>query len=525
MSTIQQLKTNHDTVIRQKTLPKSISTDNQADLFDGLADELLDRGFTQVADTTALQALSGTNYKNVVVKDNGIYLYKSSGTPNGSTIFAATGGGVYEKQFALQSLIIDVTYSELVDLIDDSELIPEVKYKITDFATRHFLIGNYGQDISVAFTGTTEPLIVTAIDVNKLDKATISPLYPQDIIYYDWDPANWLTDVGFSDITAYNYVDPNTATIISNFKGVIYYREDTYKNNITNYDFRNVKFRRYAHNSPIFTDSLPYSQYTVVSSSGLLYMAKLNVLVGSVITDETKWLKLFTDLNTNYINSNKTTNNTKIPVNSLDFIDMLTFSGNYAAFINNKVYYIDDAFNYNESGTILSNNVFYHAGNGLVKNNNIINSYSNTFLNVCDKNNVYKSRYSIYHKVVGNEFKGNASVTESTFTEAYYNKIGVILNSFFGFNFNNNDINNISTSSFGSNSNNNIITNITDCEFKNNFQNNTMMYPCVLLNTNFSSSTLVYIGYSKIISMNSSGVNRLSYINGSDVLTIANPTD
>lgn len=102
--TITDLKNSHDSVIRQKTLPSSITTDNQADLLDSLADELLSRGVKQVANTTALSALSGADHRNVIVENNGIYSWESSGTPNGTTIFAATGGGVYVRKFSSEPL-------------------------------------------------------------------------------------------------------------------------------------------------------------------------------------------------------------------------------------------------------------------------------------------------------------------------------------------------------------------------------------------------------------------------------------
>jgi len=262
MSTISQLKTNHDTVIRQKTAPKSISTDNHADLLDGLADEVLDRGVTQVLDTTELQALSGANYRNVVVKDNGIYKWKASGTPNGTTIFAATGGGIYEKQFgAIQNLIVDTTYANLVILIGNSELIPGLKYRITDFQTVHYMMNsgfiltdvNPSGDINV---GTIEPLIVTAITSDTLDKLAISETYPQDIIYYDWNPENWKRDNSFSDVTITNNV--NTATIVPGWKGVIYFRHDTQWNNYKKNDFRNVKYRRYKPTAPDWNNATAY---------------------------------------------------------------------------------------------------------------------------------------------------------------------------------------------------------------------------------------------------------------------------
>lgn len=54
---------------------------------------------TDAADFTALSALSGANYKYVFVTDEGVFKYLSSGTPNGTTIFAASGGGTWNLVF------------------------------------------------------------------------------------------------------------------------------------------------------------------------------------------------------------------------------------------------------------------------------------------------------------------------------------------------------------------------------------------------------------------------------------------
>jgi hypothetical protein len=53
-----------------------------------------------VADVTALQAKGRPDSLQILVEGNGIYNWASSGTPNGSTIFSATGGGVWKKVLA-----------------------------------------------------------------------------------------------------------------------------------------------------------------------------------------------------------------------------------------------------------------------------------------------------------------------------------------------------------------------------------------------------------------------------------------
>lgn len=65
-----------------------------------LSAEQLSRGIKSVADTTALSAVSGADFRNVAVKDSALYEWLSSGTANGTTIFAASGGGVWSKVFS-----------------------------------------------------------------------------------------------------------------------------------------------------------------------------------------------------------------------------------------------------------------------------------------------------------------------------------------------------------------------------------------------------------------------------------------
>ncbi len=541
MSTIQQLKTNHDTVIRQKTLPKSISTDNQADLFDGLADELLDRGVAQAVDTTALQALSGVNYKNVVVKDNGIYLYKSSGTPNGTTIFAATGGGVYEKQYAgIKDLIIDVTYSELVDLIDDSELIPGVKYRITDFATRHFLINpdiTNSQDLNVKFTGDIETLIVTAIDVNKLDKVAISPLYPQDVIHYDWNPANWLTDVGFSDVTDCDYVDPNTATIIDNFEGVIYYRHDTRRNNKFGYDFRQVTFRRYKSNPTAWDSDTTYAIGDVVKyTSGLT--TKVYVSMQDSNLNQTPEQPLHSNYWIETVDLTKTdkwafgsNSFNLVPTDSNIFQDIKTFNpitanDTYDTLVSDNDFtprYSDITWT---NKTILTNTV-YHLDADLL-NNNKINLTDSTLTTPCYfniffgfKNIIGKRAYtndmrSFSQNLIGDDFSNNISYSnqflgnriDGTFGANTLDSNSTFVNNFVGFGFGANRINA------------HIVFNL----FGKNLRYNELASDMGSLNLTADLILMSYT-YQKKIYNNSANVLKLEYLNAANVLTIANPTD
>ena len=104
--------------------------------------------------------------------------------------------------------IIDVTYDELVALMDpsDERLVPGQFYRITDFATVHWMVdcnNNYILDDTdgekVIHTGTTEPLIVFATSENTLSPFAYSETHPEDIIRYDWNVTNWESKKMFYD--------------------------------------------------------------------------------------------------------------------------------------------------------------------------------------------------------------------------------------------------------------------------------------------------------------------------------------
>ena len=99
--TIDQIKSAADTNVRQKTVANSVTRDEVADLFDNLADEQRDRGMYGVDTTAGLAAVSGANYRKVAVGDTGIFEWASTGTANGTTIFAASGGGVWILKMAI----------------------------------------------------------------------------------------------------------------------------------------------------------------------------------------------------------------------------------------------------------------------------------------------------------------------------------------------------------------------------------------------------------------------------------------
>lgn len=134
------------------------------------------------------------------------------------------GGGI--------PIYTSVSYSDLGDLINDGNLNTGTFYLINDFQTKAIIqfsgdlpsgVGN--EQVQV---GALEPLLVQAISNNTLSATAQSPLYPQDKILYRYSPLQ-------SD---YDYLVPNSL-------GVIYYRQDQDVMVSREYDWRNIKFRRW----------------------------------------------------------------------------------------------------------------------------------------------------------------------------------------------------------------------------------------------------------------------------------------
>lgn len=126
---------------------------------------------------------------------------------------------------------VEVTYTELVDLIDTASLVPGVYYTITDFASTYDQpdFDQYGlaKDVSllISKTGPLEPLMVLATSNNTLSPLAWSSTYPEDFITYDIN---------------------HTATEIKSTpcKGRIALRIDD-EGNQTPYDSRGVELKRY----------------------------------------------------------------------------------------------------------------------------------------------------------------------------------------------------------------------------------------------------------------------------------------
>lgn len=237
--------------------------------------------------------------------------------------------------------IINITYDELLDAISNSSLLPTQRYRLTDYKTVHY---NY-PDSSINTSSNIEPLILYAISDNSLESTVYSESYPGDIIYYDIN----LTYSGDDGHFRRNSV------VVPGFKGYIYYRNDVLQGNETHYDFRNVKFRRYKLNPPLWSSYNNYYRYSHVLYDNKVWVSKRH-LNNSIPGDDETWQVVYTDLYQSWSKTTMSINYVNIPVDNSDYIDYLTFGdpNNYTYIRFNKIGVLDIEI----SGMVVNNIIF-----------------------------------------------------------------------------------------------------------------------------------------------------------------------
>jgi len=358
--------------------------------------------------------------------------------------------------------ITSVTYSEFASTISGNSLNIGMLYNITDFQTCYdqpdfdydnnpITSGNYKQ-------GPVEPILVLATSANTISSIAYQPTYPNDTIKYDW---TW-----------------NTTEVTSGASfGRITERVDEF-NNRTDYDHRNILFKRYKlftirvdqplngtvellgdgtvngigtsfnnliAGDVIYIPSTNPSNYVITSITGDTLMSVSGDTISSIGTGQT-FYKAIEETNGGGYFSFKRTN-----VKTDDFIEYTTFgdaiSNNYAK--NNYIgNYANNYTNINSGTFILANNVFLE---GQYESNKFGDyCYNNTF-GTDNQNNVWGDY--CYENVSTNDIDGNI----------------------IGHNFNNNLINaNLVDNHIGNDFNNNRLLgeNSNDDDFQDNIIGN-----------------------------------------------------
>ncbi len=181
----------------------------------------------------------------------GLYLKFSDGTE----ILIGGGDGTNVK-------IINTTYNDLTDIVNNSELVAGNVYKI-DIQTKQVISGT-----TAIHTGTTETIYLTASSVNTFSGNVVSEQFPFDTIHYDF----------FSSFCE-NGTTPRT--------GKITFRRDT-NNNEAPFDTRNIVRRNFLFDISLYT---PWATATNYNSgqqrleAGVLYRCRVTHVSGVFADD------------------------------------------------------------------------------------------------------------------------------------------------------------------------------------------------------------------------------------------------
>jgi hypothetical protein len=139
-----------------------------------------------------------------------------------------------DSNFEYVKNLTEITYNELTKLISSFDLVPGMFYLITDFRTCYTLpdYDIFGNAIKICdmihIESEIEPIIVMATSNKTLSVDAFQPKYPNDKIRYEWNYGNTLSgNPAFGRITE---------------------RIDEFDNR-TDYDHRNIKFKRYRYYS------------------------------------------------------------------------------------------------------------------------------------------------------------------------------------------------------------------------------------------------------------------------------------
>jgi hypothetical protein len=137
---------------------------------------------------------------------------------------------------------IEITYTELLNLISTNTLIAGRQYLITDFQTAHYIQFSDNIGDEEIHTGAIEPMLVQAVSSSELATEIWSTVYPTDKI-------TWVA----------SFADRDWDAVAGQSTGVITSRYDTINRLYRDYDWRNIIFRRWesVSGSGIFDNFFP----------------------------------------------------------------------------------------------------------------------------------------------------------------------------------------------------------------------------------------------------------------------------
>ena len=296
-----------------------------------------------------------------------------------------------------------LTYAALQALIGASGLVQGDYYLINDYETIYDQpdYDNAGspKPVVTTNTGTVEPLIVQASSVNEIYNNAISSIYPLDVIEYD---------VNF------------TATEVMNqpTKGRIVLRTDD-NNNTTNYDHRQVVFKRY--------ETTPASgNYIVVYDNGNASLDTIPTFGTDCYSNKIGNFYTTLDLsNTGFILSNNIFGNLcHDNTTGADFYNN-TFGGNIYSNIFGDLCH-DNVIIADAHENIINNDFFLNIIETRFWNNTIGDGFNNNITSPFFRNNEIQTNFQ--NNILGVQFNSNkiGNNFEYNNTSNYFtsNKIG-----------------------------------------------------------------------------------------------------
>ena len=237
--------------------------------------------------------------------------------------------------------LVNITYSELKSLRDQSKLIPSRWYRITDFVT------TVANDPGAQSAGHPFDIIVLASDKNRLQEECYAIQHEGDTYFDNCNLAAWKIWYCLdNDNTKYMWAD----TV--NGKGVIYRMIDEWQNDCP-YDFKNIMFSRTATAGDLNIDGAYYT-FSWVNEANEVEDASI---VGQTLTNDEGAV--------NGVHDNL--------ISVSDAYSLGIIKNTMALALNGNVFVSEYTF---EGG------MFY----GIYGNHFAINCYNNTFGNDCNSN-------------------------------------------------------------------------------------------------------------------------------------------
>lgn len=447
-----------------------------------------------------------------------------TGTPTYS-LQVDSSGNIIEGTISGGATLINVTYSQLATHITNSTLVAGSTYRITDYQTIHTI-----PETATTYTGSTEVLQVTAIDNNSLHPIAKSETHASDIIYYN--PSNDVSIVpGCTKGYIYRRIDPTISVDIC-------------------YDWREVTFRRWQSDIPIYSAGTTYARGTFVRSNvdnTYLYVSLENSNTGNALATTSFW---------NYWGvTSASFHNKYIGLSSGNPFSLTANTTDYKTFSGTTTYFNVRIERTNSTSTILYNNVFFdctvrdfYITTGTSFLNNTFTNYGIRDFTVSN-NSTFSNNYSInggfFETTIDNSCLITSNVINSGLTNNKFDIACSISSNLFNYSYNIDSsilMRTTITSNIGclldscllSDSS---ITSNNDILIQNsNFNSSTITaskniatirdntFYGLLLSGLTNSITYLKGDYHCEVYRRQDGTNKLSYINNSDVLTIVDPT-